>query len=237
MSSPLVDFTIPQAKIRQPPPPRATLKKPFWDAFADETTREIFERGGLIIDIGGGLRIDPNRGAKVNPQHREQFFAYLQDPNVQYRVTGYTDKYHPDLIEDIHRLSFADGSVDGLFCLAVLEHVYDPKRAAEEVVRVLKKGGIALLYLPFIYRYHANSTEEYRDYYRYSKDGISYLFRGCSELEICPVRGLFETLLRFTPLHSLSPLRSALRILDWGTERMRRLSERQTSGYFVRIRK
>jgi hypothetical protein len=80
-------------------------------------------------------------------------------------------------------------------------------------------------------------TEDYRDYYRYSKDAIAYLFRTCAEAEICPVRGIFEMLLRFTPLHALKPLKFLLRCLDWSTERMRRVSQRQTSGYFVRIKK
>lgn len=210
---------------------------PFWQRFFDEAATEIFTTGGLIVDIGGGLRLDPKRGDRVNPAHQKQFGRFLNDPKVQYRVTDYTGQYHPDFVEDIHKLSFADSSIDGLFCMAVLEHVYDPKRAAEEVTRVLRPGAMALLYVPFLYRYHATTTKDYLDYFRYSKDGIAYLFRGCKEIEICPVRGLFESLLRFTPLHVVGPLNTLLRFFDWGTARMRSISERQTSGYFIRIRK
>jgi len=213
------------------------MRGPFWQRFLDEVTTQIFTAGGLIVDIGGGLRLDPNRGDRANSDHQKQFGHFLSDRKVQYRVTDYTDQYHPDFVEDIHRLSFADASVDGLFCLAVLEHVYDPKKAAEEVTRVLKPGATGLLYVPFIYRYHAETTKDYHDYFRYSKDGIAYLFRGCTEVEICPVRGLFESLLRFTPLHAVGPLNTLLRLLDWGTAHMRTISERQTSGYFIRIRK
>jgi len=208
---------------------------PFWSVFHEKTAQEIFERGGRIIDIGGGMRIDATRGDRVNPRNVQLFSRYLTDPSIEYCVTDYTDQYHPDFVEDIHHLSFADDSVDGLFCMAVLEHVYDPKKATEEITRVLKKGGMALLYVPFIYRYHADTTQDYRDYFRYSKDGIAYFFRTCTSIEICPVRGLFETLLRFTPLHRLGFFGSLLRRFDWSTQRIRRISCHQASGYFIRI--
>ncbi len=234
----IVDFRFPEPKVH-----RSTaglfqrVRGPFWMTFFDEKLHTIFRRGGWIVDIGGGLRIDPKRGDRVEEHASKQFKKYLTDPNVTYRVTDYTDQYHPDFVEDIHALSFADNSIDAVLCIAVLEHVYDPKKACEEIVRVLKKGGEAFLYVPFVYRYHANSTKDYRDYFRYSKDGIGYLFRECSDSTVCPVRGLFETLLRFTPLHRFEPLVLVLRLLDWSTERMRRISERQSSGYFIHIRK
>lgn len=189
------------------------------------------------MDIGGGLRIDAARGDRADPKRVAAFGTYLQDPSLQYKVTDYTDKYHPDYTEDIHRLSFADSSIDGLFCLAVLEHVYDPKKAAEELVRVLKPGAQALIYVPYIYRYHANLTEDYKDYYRYSKDGLAYLFRECSSITLCPVRGIFESLLRFTPLHTIPGLAALLRMVDWSSAKMKTISSRQTSGYFVLITK
>ncbi|MDD5102845.1 MAG: methyltransferase domain-containing protein [Candidatus Peribacteraceae bacterium] len=237
MSLNVPDFRITPAVLRRPSSLADAMNGPFWHRFFNETAQEIFTAGGLIVDIGGGLRLDPARGDRVNPDHQKRFGRFLFDPKVQYRVTGYTGQYHPDCVEDIHKLSFADASIDAIICLAVLEHVYDPKRAAEEVTRVLKPGGTGLLYVPFLYRYHAQTTKDYLDYFRYSKDGIAYLFRGCREMEICPVRGLFESLLRFTPLHAVGPLNALLRYMDWGTERMRTVSALQTSGYFIRIRK
>jgi len=228
------DFKISPATLRRPSSLADAMNGPFWERFFDEAATEIFAAGGLIVDIGGGLRLDPARGDRANPNHQQKFGRFLSDSRVQYRVTDYTDQYHPDFVEDIHRLSFADSSIDGLFCMAVLEHVYDPKRAAEEVTRVLKPGATGLLYVPFLYRYHATVTKDYLDYFRYSKDGIAYLFRGCSKIEICPVRGLFESLARLTPLHAIGPL---LRSIDWATTRMRNVSAIQTSGYFIRIRK
>lgn len=232
-----VDFTVPEATLCTSPWSFRDLRSPFWERFFDESVSKIFRQGTFIVDIGGGLRIDASRGNDVDQERKKKLLPYLQDPRIQYRITDYTAKYRPDFVEDLHRLSFADNSVDGLFCLAVLEHVYDPKKAAEEIVRVLKQGSHALLYVPFVYRYHATVTEDYRDYYRFSKDGIAYLFRMCSKVEICPVRGIFESLAYFTPLRHIGFITALLRSIDWATPSMRRISERQTSGYFVRIRK
>jgi SAM-dependent methyltransferase len=212
------------------------LRTPSWDCMYHQYAASIFEKGGTIVDIGGGLRIDQTRGNRANAGMVKLFGHYLTRPNVQYKITDYTNQYHPDFVEDIHKLSFQDNSIDGLFCIAVLEHVYDPKRAAEEIVRVLKPGGHALIYVPFVYRYHAHAND-YRDYFRYTKDGIAYLFRDCAEITLCPVRGLFETLLRFLPLHAIPLFQYAARFLDQSTAVMRSISAKQTSGYNVFIRK
>lgn len=214
----------------------ARLRTPSWEKFFDTSVQSILGQGGTIMDIGGGLRIDPKRRDRFDPRNYERYKILLAQPNVSFKTTDYTDQYGPDFVEDIHHLSFRDGSVDGLFCMAVLEHVYDPKKAAGEIVRVLRKGGLGLIYVPFLYRYHAHQ-KDYKDYFRYSRDGIAYLFRECESVTICPVRGLFETLLRFTPLHMLLPFRLFARFLDQATARMRKVSEKQTSGYHVLIRK
>lgn len=208
------------------------LTNPTWDRFMESRVKRIFEKGGRIVDIGGGLRIDATRGDKEDPACVALYKRYLSLPSVDFKVTDYTDAYHPDFVEDLHALSFPDDSVDGIFCIAALEHVFDPKKAAEEIVRVLKPGGMAFVYAPFAYRYHAHKSD-YRDYFRYTKDGWAYLFRGCASVELCPVRGLFETLLRFTPLHAFRPFTLLARMLDSSCKAMRAVSEVQTSGYNV----
>lgn len=232
MKPEIVDFSLPEATMHSA---KGSGSTPFWDTFYEKTVHEIFRKGGFVVDLGGGLRLDATRGDRADPKSVKRFGQYLTDPNVKFHVTDYTDKYHPDSTQDIHALTFENGSIDGLFCLAVLEHVYDPKKAAEEVTRVLKPGGIGLLYVPFIYRYHATVTEDYKDYFRYSKDGIAYLFRDCQSVELCPVRGLFESLLRFTPLHTFPGLSRLARMIDWSSEKMKSISQKQASGYFIRI--
>lgn len=52
---------------------------------------------------------------------------------------------------DIHEIPFEENTFDVIFCNHVLEHVKDDKQALSEIKRVLKKGGWAILQVPFFY--------------------------------------------------------------------------------------
>ena len=60
------------------------------------------------------------------------------------------DLYSPivDVKADICDLPFEDDSFNMIFCNHVLEHITDDKKAMQELFRVLKKGGIAILQIP-----------------------------------------------------------------------------------------
>ena len=60
------------------------------------------------------------------------------------------DLYSPivDVKADICDLPFDDNSFDVIFCNHVLEHIPDDKKAMQELYRVLKKGGLAILQIP-----------------------------------------------------------------------------------------
>lgn len=67
----------------------------------------------------------------------------------------------------------ASGSYDVVFSHNVFEHLREPWRAAEECVRLTKKGGLLIHSAPFSWRYHPVPV----DCYRYTHDGLEYLFR------------------------------------------------------------
>ncbi len=50
---------------------------------------------------------------------------------------------------DITSLPFEDGSMDMVIAIHVLEHVQDDAKALQEIYRVLKKGGYAILQVPY----------------------------------------------------------------------------------------
>lgn len=50
---------------------------------------------------------------------------------------------------DIHKIPFRDNSFDAVLCNHVLEHVKDDILAMNEIRRVLKPGGFAILQVPF----------------------------------------------------------------------------------------
>jgi SAM-dependent methyltransferase len=50
---------------------------------------------------------------------------------------------------DITEIQLNNESIDSVICIHVLEHIQDDKKAISEIYRVLKKGGFAILQVPF----------------------------------------------------------------------------------------
>ncbi|MFY9074517.1 methyltransferase type 11 [Malaciobacter mytili] len=69
---------------------------------------------------------------------------------------------------DIKELPFENNSFDTVILTQVLEHIDNPFKALEEIKRVLKKDGILILSVPFIYQAHATPY----DFYRFSEYGL-----------------------------------------------------------------
>ncbi len=139
----------------------------------------------LVLDIGGGTPFQKDM-AKYKDWFKDCEFLTVDQAT-----------YNPSVVADIHELPFEDEYADGALCKAVLEHTRNPFEVVDEIFRVLKKGGKLLVWLPFFYQYHGN--EIYKDYYRYSQDGVEYLFRNFAEVKIVPSKGFFETWLSFAP--------------------------------------
>lgn len=167
-----------------------------WDIFLKEKITKIFTEKKLVIDIGGGLRILKDRGNRYDST-REWAVPMLK--NIEYKILDPVPDYQPDIVGDIHKLPFEDNSVDAILCLAVLEHVEDPALALREMRRVLKPGGYCFLYVPFLFYYHAD-VGYYKDFWRFTEDGIRYLSREFAQIEVCSVRGAVGTWLHLSPL-------------------------------------
>ena len=78
---------------------------------------------------------------------------------------------------------------DKIICIAILEHVYDPFKAVENLKKILKPGGTIYGYVPYLYSYHAPKDLKFQDYFRFSKDALAYLFRDFKNVELYPIRG------------------------------------------------
>jgi len=80
---------------------------------------------------------------------------------------------------DGHDLPFRDGVFDAVVCQAVLEHVLDPQRVADEIWRVLAPGGLIYSEVPFMAQVHAGAF----DFTRFSHLGHRRLWRRFDEIE------------------------------------------------------
>ncbi|MEW5975395.1 MAG: methyltransferase domain-containing protein [Acidobacteriota bacterium] len=77
-----------------------------------------------------------------------------------------------DLIADLHWIPLATESVDGITCVAVVEHLRNPAQLVAETHRILKPGGLAHFNIPFMQPYHASPD----DFQRYTDSGLKELF-------------------------------------------------------------
>lgn len=140
-----------------------------------------------IIDIGGGHPFE-----KRMAKYRSWFLGR------RYRTVDSSTEYNPDIVGDAHQLPLADKSVGAIVCLSVLEHLTDPGQAVNEMLRVLRPGGKALIYTHFIYPYHARRGV-YGDYFRFTEEGMRHLFRNFSRVEVKKQGGYFRAIMFFMP--------------------------------------
>jgi SAM-dependent methyltransferase len=76
-------------------------------------------------------------------------------------------------IADAHQIPLADASVDGVLIQAVLEHVLEPWVVVEEILRVLRPGGVVYAETPFLQQVH----EGPHDFTRFTESGHRWLFK------------------------------------------------------------
>ncbi|MDD4271828.1 MAG: methyltransferase domain-containing protein [Patescibacteria group bacterium] len=195
-----------------------------WDKFFKEKITKIFEEKKDIIDIGGGLRVDHKKANRYDKKN-----VWLADyiKNSNYKILDKVADYKPDIVGDIHNLPMPDASVDAIICIAVLEHVEEPLKAMKEIYRVLKPGGYAFFYVPFLYYYHP-CENYYQDFYRFTYDGVKYLARDFKTVEIQNVRGALATVMNLLPVFSKKNY-----LFDWLDRLFNKTLSRQTSGYNI----
>ncbi len=160
-------------------------------------------------------------------------------------TTNITLEQQPaDIIDDICAPSrLKEGRYDGIVCLSVLEHVYDPFAAIEQIHRLLQSGGYLLLHLPFLFRYHAPRDLSFTDGYRFSRDGLAWLLRDFSEVRLYPIRGPYSSILNLNKFWKKSiENRFGMAPGNWidrvGLLLFRRpTSDLQVSGYYAWARK
>ena len=135
---------------------------------------------GRLIDIGCG------------PKPLKQLMAPFVSEHIGLdHENTFHDKTNVDLVGTAYEIPCEDDSFDSALCSAVLEHLEEPEAAIRECHRVLKPGGIAVYTVPFFWHLH----EEPRDFFRYSRFGLQYLFEkaGFEIVELKALSGFWIT--------------------------------------------
>jgi 2-polyprenyl-3-methyl-5-hydroxy-6-metoxy-1,4-benzoquinol methylase len=103
---------------------------------------------GSIVDVGCGY------GVLLEKLMANGFSNILGVEPIEEVVQNLKARGIRGLVGDLEQgvEEIADDSVDIVSCLEVLEHLYDPKKALEEIHRWLRPGGILVASVPNAYR-------------------------------------------------------------------------------------
>lgn len=156
---------------------------------------------GRLLDIGSGEK-----------PYQEMAAPYIQEHVGLDHEKTLHNTGNVDLFGTAYNIPVDSESFDTILCTYVLEHLEEPQKALAEAFRVLKKGGYAIYTVPLFWHLH----EEPRDFYRYTKHGLKYIFEsnGFHVIECKALTGFFvmvaqETtyyLLRFRRGGKINPL-------------------------------
>ncbi len=103
---------------------------------------------GVVLDIGGR-----NRGHFKKPKNNIQnwIFADISKENK------------PDIVLDVTNMNKIDSeSIDVINAIELFEHVQEIKVGLKECYRVLKKGGVIIISMPFLHHIHADPFDYQR---------------------------------------------------------------------------
>jgi len=114
-----------------------------------------------VVEIGAR----PAEGQEGMADLRQEF------PGFEYIGCDIQPGPRVDRVEDVHHLTFADESVGGVLALDTLEHVADPRQALQEIWRVLRPGGVAVISSVMFFPIHAHPW----DFWRFTPEGFNLL--------------------------------------------------------------
>ncbi len=121
---------------------------------------------GITLDIGAG---------------KSPYRKFFTNSSKYIKLDKFDHEGKPDIIADATKIPLKNNSVDSIVCFQLLEHLQDPKKAVDEMYRVLKKNGICLVTTHMATVLHG---EPY-DYFRFTKYGLKdVLFKNFKDVKV-----------------------------------------------------
>jgi len=170
-------------------------------------------------------RLKAGRVLEIGADKKSSYKKYVSCS--EYKTLNIISDYNPDICCDIHDMSIIkSSSFDVVISIEVLEHCYNPQRAINEIYRILKPGGICILSTRFFHPLHPSP----HDYYRFTDEGLNYLFTPFSSVETYSQGNRFHCIWK---LFCFKPL---CYILYWFNPLLAKIKSKKTDcplGYVV----
>lgn len=104
-------------------------------------------------------------------------------PKSEWITTDINETEDSDEIADVTQLRYEKNSFDVVFCISVLEHVFEYEKAISEMHRVLKKNGMLVLQMPFAYPIH----DAPNDFWRFTSFSFKKILSAFTNVKIKPL--------------------------------------------------
>lgn len=127
------------------------------------TTKEVVFHilpyiNGRVLDLGAGT---------------VKYKSILMKNAEEYVACDSKKHENIDTICDVKNLVFPPESFDTVISTQVFEHVDNPFIVAQEIKKVLKTSGNAIITAPFMFPFHADP----KDNFRFSREGLEEIFK------------------------------------------------------------
>lgn len=131
---------------------------------------------GSVLDIGG----------KKN--NKRGNFSHLDYEQINLTFLNIDEFTGPDILATAENIPSKDNTYDAVLIIELLEHVENPNNVLNEAHRVLKKGGVAIVTMPFMYPVHADPN----DFQRWTKSKMEneLIIAGFTIDNIMPMGGI-----------------------------------------------
>jgi SAM-dependent methyltransferase len=194
--------------------------------FKQTTRRSNFARVGPVHFQPLEWELEPvlefMRGRLLNAGCGDRDLGDLFRANGISEVVNYdiASSLQDAICGSLEQMPFGDESFDSILCNAVLEHVVHIDEVMNELARVLRVDGHAVISIPFLQPFHACPT----DFRRFTCDGIRQLatLRGLDVIAVYPVHSITQTVCWIVWQHLLekkSRLRSLAYPILWAATR------------------
>lgn len=142
------------------------------------------------------LSFEDELGSLLRELPHELVIADIGSGNTRYLNEIDYPNYHSfdikdaNITSDAHTLPVKTSSIDVVLSIEVLEHLSRPQVAVDEIYRILKIGGMCILTTRFLYPRHGRPW--YHDFWRFTDQGLVYLFREFGDTRVKPTGGKIQ---------------------------------------------
>lgn len=186
---------------------------------------------GIIVDLAGG---------------KASYLSTLKIDGTLVNLDRVIEN-KPTIVADIERTyPIASESADVALLFNALEHTYDHRHVVHEMHRILRPGGKALVYVPYLIPIHTHQAEQFfvDDFFRYSASSLRRILSdaGFSEVRIEPLGGAFLVIAELCgQVLPMTAIRTVFCLLALPLQQLERFrprlkAEKFPLGYYVTAR-